>query len=236
MKDMIITSLLFGLLFLLIRYMNFFNRTKDEELFNYKKNVSIFEAMEKIEKDYNEILSMKIELETRNKFLTIINDVNDKISKIKDFNVLLLNVADILIDGFQFIKAAYFQVSPDGDSYVSNFEIDKTKTFQEKNKPTRISITSNDYEEYYKFYNFIDYKRLKETKSTSFLEWIGENNGVCIIPIETYDAYSGFYCFVYNNKIILNDKLILDLFSNIANQLKIGYATISSVSILQHIL
>ena len=78
-KDIIITSIGIISLLLAIKNIQYMTRTKQYELFNYERDNSVLNAMEKIERDYNEILITKIKLEARNKYLTIVNNINKSI-------------------------------------------------------------------------------------------------------------------------------------------------------------
>ncbi|HPO49881.1 MAG TPA: hypothetical protein PLO89_06095, partial [Spirochaetota bacterium] len=195
-KDIIIFFLVFLITYITSRSVVSSRKRKEEMGFNYKKNKYIFDAMEKIEKDYNEILSMKIELERRNKFLSIINEVNEKILKINDFNALLLNVADILIKNFDFEKAAFFRISKEEDKYESDFEIGNSKNILDEEKKRKVQIALGDYDKIKNSNYFMDYNIAKNLDSAEFVRWIKEGNCICSIPIETLDANGGFYLFV----------------------------------------
>ena len=62
-KDIVISSLSFAIIYIVKLYFKIYKEKKDEEIVNHNKNKFIVEAMEKTESDYREILQIKKETE-----------------------------------------------------------------------------------------------------------------------------------------------------------------------------
>jgi len=240
-KDLIITVFIFFILFILLKYLTFFDKKTKEEVFNYKKNMSIIDAMEKIEKDNFEINLIKQELENRNIYLSIVNELNDKIAYSKNFNGLLMDVAKILVNRLRFFKGVYFQIDKEGLFYTPLFEI-KTKIVGHRHDSLdEYKISKSEYAKIINYHNFICIKDCRDEEvilSQNILDWFSANkeNILYFLPVNTNDNFSGFYCLVAENKEIIPQKLIIDLLNNISSQLQIGYQKITSALIIENIL
>ena len=237
----LISILSYSIFVMIIKYFNLMKKIRFTQIFNYEKNNSMLEAMEKIEKDYNEINKIKFELENRNVFLSIINEISDKITVIEDFNILLIEVADILVKRLNFVKGTYFQYDKSGEFYSPSFEINSNIIINPGDVEFYdMKISHNDYKRIIsmkKFDNIGDFKK-EVTVSSHFMgEWISSDaDSIYFIPIETFDNFAGVFCFLSKSKEVIPSDLLDDLFRNISNQLQLGYERISSKTIIENIL
>jgi|GEM_PF-2862381 len=244
-KDIIITFLTYSTIYLIIQSYQYFKKIQHAEVYNYERNNSIIEAMEKIEHDYTEILNTKIKLEERNRYLSIINEINRSITESMHFDILLITVAKILINEIKFTEGIYFQFNFKEKKFMSSFEFEYDKKKKHINGPINIF---NNLIVTHKSYNIMkdlgfsfalnDCKKNKDFDSKDLTEWMGKNTGsYYILPIEIPNIlYLGFFLFKSNKEINMSGELINDLFNSIANQLKIGYEKISSRYVIENIL
>jgi signal transduction histidine kinase len=232
---------LYTVLILIIKYLSLLKKLRFTEIFNYERNNSILEAMEKIEKNYFEINKIKLELENRNTFLTIVNEISDKITIIEDFNILLIEVSDILVKRLGFIKGTYFQINKSGEYYAPIFEINNSGITNINHSYHEMKISRNDFNKILilkKFNSIRDFKEKINVSSYFMSDWLpkNEDNPIHFIPVETYDNFAGIFCFTSESKEVIPSVLLDDLFRNISNQLQLGYERIASKSIIENIL
>jgi signal transduction histidine kinase len=240
-KDIIITILLNLLFYFIFRIFHYKNAIQSDKIFNYEKNNAVLSSMEKIENDYNEILDTKMKLEERNKFLTIINEINKAIVTSFGFDNLLLIVGRLFFDYLKINQGVYFQFDFKTKIFRSIFEIRRE---------------NNEFKVYYNKHDisFNDYNKLKKLKYTfnrkeldtythpdndllSICVHNNDNNVFHILPIEIPDTlYTGFFILNSNLSTNITSDFYNMLFDNVIDLLKVAYQKISSRYIIENIL
>ncbi|MCK4796085.1 MAG: GHKL domain-containing protein [Spirochaetes bacterium] len=243
-KDILITISAYSIIFLLIKCFRYFRKIRHNEVFNYEQNNSILDAMQKIEKNYNEILITKSKLEERNKYLRVINKINKIVTEAFHFNLLLNVTAKILLDRLDFKKGAYFLYDYKANIFNSTFQMNNKVHMKEKDQiisSIKIEILNEEYLEMKQNgYAFLsdDLKDLIKFNSNDLIEWleIGVNNIIYMIPVEIRNVYLGFFLFLADVDSKTSKDVILSLFENISSLLKIGYQKISTRYVIENIL
>lgn len=246
-EHIIITIISYFSILLLFKYFQLYKGIRNTEVFNFERNNSILEAMEKIENDYKEIQETKTRLEERTIYLSIVNEVNLEITTANEFNSLIYKTGKIFLQRLRFEKGLFFQYNSKDDKFKILFKveerseaeldiIDKVVTNIKKDD---ILVKKDEYlsllKEGYSFStNNIKNKKLSE----EFLNWVNSSKSdrLHLIPIEVEDIYSGFFCFVSKKESIISKGSIKLLFENISGQLRVGYQKISSLKVIENIL
>lgn len=243
-KDVIITSLGIISMFLVVKTLHYMIRSKQAEIFNYERNNSVLDAMEKIEKDYNEILNTKIKLEARNKYLTIINDINKSIVEENIFDSLTKKVGEILLTDIEFTEYLYFKINLKENIFTLQHNMikeGKNKIYNKDLNNLNLKISNREYLELkklkFKIYNTELIKSIN-FKSIEMKKWLEnkENKNLYFIPIEIPGIYTGFYILSGDIKLDISHELIELLLQNISGQLKIAYLKIYSRYVIENIL
>ncbi len=222
---------------------DFINNIKNNKI-EYNKDQSIFEAIEKIEKDYDKHILKEIELEERNKYLIIIDHLRKLINNEIYFYPVLFEINRILISEFNFYKGAYYQFNNKDGYFILNFELNnENNTTKNKFKIdlSDLKITFSQYKEIKKHnfpINFEEFCKYTKYDYKKISESLINDGNICayIISIEISDVILGFFILFSNCKLNISEILINDLFENIKEQLRIGYQKISSRNVIENIL
>ncbi len=243
-KDILISLFAyFSLSIFIINYQNE-KKIRDSEVFNYERNNSLLDAMEKIEKDYNEILNSKIKLEARNKYLTIVNNINKSIAEENVFDSLTKKVSEILINDIGFMECLYFKINLKENIFVLQFDKikkDKNRLYNKDLTDSNFKISINEYlriEELGFKINDTELSKLIKFNSMDMKKWLKnkKNKGLYFIPIEVPGVYIGFYILLGDQKLGISHELIELLLQNISGQLKVAYLKIYSRYVIDNIL
>lgn len=232
------------ILFLINKVFDIINNIKNNKI-EHDKDQSIFEAIEKIEKEHNNHILKEIELEEKNKYLIIVDHLRKLITNEIYFYPVLFEINKILIREFNFFKGAYFQFDIKDGFFILNFELNNENA---DNMKDNIKIDVSDMK--ISFSNYQDIKNLnfpinfeefcnyiKRDNKKSIKPLINENNiYVYIISIEISDAILGFFILFSYGKSNISEMIINDLFLNIKEQLRIGYQKISTRNVIENIL
>ena len=236
LKDILLSIAVYLIFFFTSKSFEYLTKIRKSEKFNINKNNSILESMEKIEHDYNEILETKLKLEERNKYLSIINEINTAITEAFHFDLLLNHVAKILLNVLNLNKAIYFQYNFHDKGFHSLFEISNNKGEQKITYPD-LKLLYEEKMQILKHGNIFTINQDMDIKSKKFLNWLEiEKNPKCYsLSIGIPNTYSGFFVFL-TDIFSISDELLNSLFENISSQLKVGYEKISSKYIIDNIL
>ncbi|OHD10900.1 MAG: hypothetical protein A2086_01445 [Spirochaetes bacterium GWD1_27_9] len=232
---------IFNVFFMKQSYDNW-KQIKLNERINENQNKTLLQIMEKREQDYSEILETKTKLEEKTTYLSIFNEINEKITEDTKFNSLILNIGSILVRRLNFIIGSFFQFNPKLDKFKCQFNI-----FGEKSKNieyqyfnfSNISFTVEEFELIKKEGYFSEISKLKEKDLSNELKvWFQNKDDklFCIVPIEVSDIYVSFLCFVSEDIKIISKNLLESLLKNISIQLKIGLQKIASRTTIENVL
>jgi signal transduction histidine kinase len=241
-KDIIITSIGIISLLLAAKNIQYMTRTKQSELFNYERNNSVLDAMEKIEKDYNEILNTKIKLEARNRYLTIVNNINKSIVEENIFESLTRKVGEILITDIGFIECLYFNINFKKNIFTLQFDMfrkNKSKIYYKNLDNINFNISINDYSKLEKMGFKINDTKLYNSinnNSSEIKNWLKKNKNIYYLPIEVPGIYTGFYLLLGELKLEISHEFIKLLLQNISGLLKVAYLKIYSKYVIENIL
>ena len=243
-KDIIITSLGFLTIFLAIKTVQNMVKSKQSEIFNYERNNSVLDAMEKIEKDYYEILETKIKLEARNRYLTIVNNINKSIAEENFFDSLTKKVGEILITDIGFTECLYFKINLKENIFTLQFDMHKKgkkKIYKKNLIDLNFNLSINEYLKIEELGLKIDNNELRKSinfNSKDIKNWLKNiiNKNLYFLPIEVPGLYIGFYLLLSNKKLEISHELIDLLLQNISGQLNVAYLKIYSRYVIDNIL
>ena len=240
-KDIILSFLSYSFLLLLIKAFQLKNKIRFIEVFNYERNNSVLDAMAKIEKDYNEILETKIKIEARNRYLTIVNNINKSILEENVFDSLTKKVCEVLINDIGFIECLYFQIDLKENIFNLQVHTSKNKLKNKDNEDLNFNISINEYfkiEELGFAVNYGKFNELIDFDSADIKNWFEKrkNKNIYFIPVEVPNIYIGFYILLADKKLEISHDLIDMLLQNISGQLKVAYLKIYSKYVIENIL
>ncbi len=243
-KDILLTVGLDILIYFIFKIYQYKNEMQSEKIFNYEKNNTVLNAMEKIESDYNEILETKIKLEERNIFLTIINEINKAIITSYGFDHLLLYAGKVLSEQLKIDRALYFQFNFRERIFSSLFEVDYNKNAVNalEINYTKLDLPYDNYREIKKLkysFNADDINGNKGFFAGQILDWLDPKEGKAyhILPVEIPDTlYLGFFILFGDKNTNITSDFYNTLFDGITDLLKIGYQKISSRYVIESIL
>lgn len=237
-------SLLIIILLLIINKISNIIRDYKKNISSENKSRSIIDAIDQIEKDFNKRIIKEIELEEKNKYLMIINNLSKMINNEIYFNPILFEINKILITEFDFYKGVYYLYDSKQEKFILNFELDNKNivgyNLQELDLSS-VKISFDEYRDIKKLSFPISLKDLNKIikivpkKLLNILDR-NQNDLVYSIPIEISEINFGFFLLFKSSRLNISIKTIDKLFYNIRELLRIGYKKISSRNIIENIL
>lgn len=225
-RDIFLTGLGIAVLALLVKNYQFRRSLREQERLNQQRNEYLVDNLKKVEDDYGELLEVKTALLERTDYLTIVGKVGESVSRETSLNGLLGNICGILTEKLEMDRGEFFKLDPHGSHF---------------------STTIGDYHRVPsdQFYGLQPAKHrfrigdLESGGATAIASWIPGSSPediLLILPLLVPDTLTGFFCFYTPSLRVLSEELIDSLFIGIADQLKVGFAKISSMSTIDDIL
>jgi signal transduction histidine kinase len=217
-KDIILTFLTFLTFNLGLKGFHFWKNIRFQEKVNEERTRYLTNTLEKTEKDYKELLEVKIKLEERTTYLSIVNQVINSIARATEFNQLLIDIIQILINRLGFEKGNFFQYNFEKQHYYSlanEQDIIPKHLFDQLKEKGRYFVKENIPP---------DLSALLFSKHES-----GQQSGIIFsVPFEIADIYAGFFYFFTCTELVLAKEVVDSLLENVIRQLKIGFQKIAS--------
>jgi signal transduction histidine kinase len=243
-KDIILTVLGYTTVIMFIRNIGNVRRRKIDEVFKFKQNRKLLGSMEKIEKDYSEILNTKKELEEKNKYFMVINEINRLIAEAFHYNLLLHIVTMTLLNKLELDKGIFFQYNFGEEIYNSRFNMLKDDQLRDHDPSInfdKMKVLPGSFHQLFLLGYIYPASLLIERKvklGDTLFEWLHltQDTIVYMLPVEIPNAYKGFFLFTSEGKRFASAELIALLFENISNHLKVGFQKISSRIVVENIL
>ena len=226
LKDILLTLLAFTTIAFSFGSFRYRRELKGQENLNADRNRYLVDNLKKIEDDYRELAKVKGALEGRTEYLSIINAIGEKVSNESDYEHLLSEIRDFLIERLSFEESEFFRYDPGASAYRGT-----TGGTNIIPSSAVLALPSGRHH-----FHLNDPRYSLAHEFTGWLKMDTSAGMLFILPVQVPDVFSGFYCFACSTPQTLSDENVDTLFSNIAEQLKVGFMKIASRATIDAIL
>jgi len=222
--------------FLALSY-RFWKSLRESERRGTERNEHLLSTMQRIERDYREMLQTKTGLEERTRYLSILNDAASAIAREGTFDGLARSILELLLRRGGFSLAEFFRRDIRVGTYRALLEPDIALP-ADAYAPAGAGVPTDERVPAGASYR-VPEEELAKGHMAALASWRAAREGsgpLYVVPMEVPEAFSGFLCFVSDPDRSMSEALVESLLATISSQLEIASSRIAAKNAIDNIL
>jgi signal transduction histidine kinase len=220
--DIVITALSFLAAVFSARSYQLWKSLRLAEYVAQERNEHLVTVMKRMERDYEQMLDGRAQLEERSRYLSVTNGVAAICGRAKAVETLLQETGALLGEKLGFLRGDFFRLAPGRRAYAS------------MDHPS-LRVPQGEYAAVEEKRRGVRSRRLDPTDLPS-LGAYGDRDTLYLMPVNAPEVCEGFFIFSSASEPAISTLLLDALFENVSRQLKAALQRIASTRTIDGLL